>query len=300
MVHFRSEIKTASYSLLLITLFSAKMSAQHLPSIADSTINIENVEIAYKDSGKGQVIICLHAVGHSSSDFKSLYSLPLDKYRVIAIDFPGHGRSGKPLQPVSATYFKSIVDSFIEKKSLKDVVIVGNSIGGATAIRFASSNPNVKAIALANPGGIDKGGLFAPLFLNYMVSFFKKGERGDAKFAARFDKLYHSILTTDAANERRQEIINSAYQIAPLLVQAWKSFSRKEEDLRPLIKNIHCPVLFTWAIKDKIVRFGRNKKAIAQFENAQLIKYDIGHTPYVECPETFLKDFNNFLDQLPH
>ena len=279
-------------------LFSAKMNAQHLPSISDSSIHIDGVEIAYKDSGKGQVIICLHAVGHSSSDFKSLYSLPLDRYRVIAIDFPGHGRSGKPLQAISATYFKTIIDSFIAKKDLKKVVIVGNSIGGATAVRVASSNPNVRALALANPGGFDKRDFLSPLFLGYMVHFFKKGEQGDVKYAARFAKLYHSILLTDSAAIRRQEIVNSAYQIAPLLVQGWQSFGRQEEDLRPLIKTIHCPVLMTWAMDDKIVRYGRNKKAIKQFENVQVLKYSIGHTPYVECPETFLEDFSNFLRHL--
>lgn len=274
------------------------MNAQQLPSIANSSIKIENTEIAYKDSGKGQVIICLHAIGHSSSDFQPLYCLPLDTYRIIAIDFPGHGRSGKPLKPISATYFKSIVDSFTEKLGLKNIIIVGNSIGGATAVRVASSNPNVKAIALANPGGFDKRGLLSPLFLNYMVNFFKKGEKGDAKFARSFSNFYNKVLVTDTAAKRREEIIKSAYQVAPLLVQAWQSFGRKEEDLRPLIKTIHCPVLFTWAMKDKIVRFGRNKKAIAQFEIAQLLRYDIGHTPYVECPEAFINDFRNFLSTL--
>jgi len=51
-------------------------------------------------------------------------------------------------------------------------------------------------------------------------------------------------------------------------------------------------------MKDTIVRYGRNRKAIAQFEKAQLVKYDIGHTPYVECPGAFIKDLSSFLYDL--
>ena len=62
--------------------------AQKFPSIADKSVNIDGINIAYKDEGAGQVILCLHALGHSSKDFTSLYNLPLEKYRVIALDFP--------------------------------------------------------------------------------------------------------------------------------------------------------------------------------------------------------------------
>ena len=274
------------------------MKAQSLPSIADKFIDIDNVKLAYKDSGEGQVILCLHAVGHSSSDFSSLYTLPLERYRVIAIDFPGHGASGISSASVSATYFTSITHSFIQKLGLKNIIIVGNSIGGATALRLASSDTNVKALALADPGGLDKGGFLATIFLKYMVHFFKSGQKGNPGFQRKFEKYYQKVLPSTNAGIRRKEISDSAYQIAPFLVQAWESFGRKTEDLRPLIQTITCPVLFTWGMRDKIVQYRRNKKAIDQFNNHKLIKYPIGHTPYVECPDVFLKDFRQFLDTI--
>lgn len=272
--------------------------ASALPSIADRTLMIDQTEIAYKDSGAGRVILCLHAVGHSSADFESLYELPLDKYRVIAIDFPGHGKSGKPMQAISASYFKKVVDSFVRAMNLHDIVIVGNSIGGATAIRLASDNPNIKALALADPGGMDKRGLLAPLFINYMVRFFKTGEQAKPSFKLKFEKYYRSVLPAAAADKRRSEISGSAYEIAPLLVEAWQSFGRDEEDLRPIITTIKCPVLFTWGTKDKIVQLSRNKKSINKFIDHTLITYPIGHTPYVECPDEFLSDLRAFLTKV--
>ena len=281
--------------IFFYTFFEMEINAQKFPSIADTHISIDNVELAYKDAGKGQVLLCLHAIGHSSKDFATLYQLDLQHYRIISLDFPGHGNSQAPQRSVSASYFSEIVLEFIEKLELKDLIIVGNSIGGATAIRVASNNPDISMLVLSNPGGLDKRGFIAPIFLNFMVRFFRKGEEMDPKFKKQFEWYYKNVLTTPASNERRSEITRDCYTLAPLLVQAWTSFKSDEEDLRPLVETITCPVLFTWAIKDKFVQLGRSKSAIKKFKNYKLIKYPIGHTPYVECPAQFLEDFEEFL-----
>ncbi len=281
--------------LLLSFIFPMMVFAQTFPSIADKNILLGNLNIAYKDEGKGQVLLCLHAVGHSSKDFTALYQLDQSKYRIISLDFPGHGKSGKPNQNVSAKYFSSLVLKFIDTLHLKNIVIVGNSIGGATAIRVASNNANIKSLSLSNPGGLDKRDFIASFFLNYMINFFQKGVNNSPKFQNEFDKYYKKVLTTTISEERRSEIIKDGYQLAPLLVQAWTSFKSSDEDLRPMITTINCPVLFTWGIKDKFVQFSRNKQAIEKFKNHKLIKYEIGHTPYLECPDLFLKDFQDFL-----
>lgn len=113
--------------------------AQKFPSIADKSVSIDGINIAYKDEGAGQVILCLHALGHSSKDFKSLYNLPLEKYRVIALDFPGQGYSSTSSLPASSSLYYSIANKFIQLLELKNIIIVGNSIGGAVAIRIAGS-----------------------------------------------------------------------------------------------------------------------------------------------------------------
>ena len=282
---------------LLMTIILATMNAkaQRLPSIADKFVEIDNLKIAYKDEGSGQVVLCLHALGHSSKDFLSLYSLPNNNFRVISIDFPGHGISDNPKQTISSTYFAKITDEFIEKLDLKNLIIIGNSIGGATAIRIASDNANIRKLVLANPAGLDKKGWLAPLFLNYMIRFFKNGVDKKANFQEKFSKYYNKVLTSDTALARKNEIVKDAYKLAPILVQGWTSFKQAEEDLRPLIETVNCPVLFTWGMNDKFVQFDRNKKAIEKFNNYKLIKYKIGHTPYIECPDLFLKDFQEYL-----
>ena len=281
---------------IALILFPMISFAQKRPSIADKSVNIDGINIAYKDEGAGQVILCLHALGHSSKDFTSLYNLPLEKFRVIALDFPGQGRSSTTSVPASSSLYYSIANKFIQQLELKNIVIVGNSIGGAVAMRIASNNPNVKLLSLSNPAGLDKRDFIAPLFLNFMTHFFQRGVKNKPSFQHQFKFYYKNVLITDSAFERRNEIVDNAYLLAPLLVQGWTSFKLKEEDLRPIIKNISCPVLFTWAMKDKFVQFGRNKKAISKFKKQNLIKYPIGHTPYIEIPERFNNDLISFIE----
>jgi hypothetical protein len=49
-------------------------------------------------------------------------------------------------------------------------------------------------------------------------------------------------------------------------------------------------------MNDKFVQFGRNKKSIKQFHNYTLLKYPIGHTPYIEISEKFNTDFIDFIN----
>jgi len=281
---------------IILVIFPISMTAQTFPSIADKFIELNQQKIAYKDEGQGQILLCLHAVGHSSKGFSSLYRLASNTFRIISIDFPGHGKSDCTANTISATYFSELVLKFIDTLKLKDVIIIGNSIGGATAIRVASHNENIKLLSLSNPGGLDKRGWLAPLFLNYMVKFFRKGVNDRPTFQNKFKSYYKRVLVTEASVPRRNEIIADAYRLAPLLENAWSGFKSEKEDERPLIKSVHCPVLITWGVKDQFVRWSRNKNAIKQFKNHKIIHYKIGHTPYVECPDLFLKDFQEFIN----
>jgi pimeloyl-ACP methyl ester carboxylesterase len=220
-------------------------------------------------------------------------------YRIIAVDFPSHGKSELYNNVVSSRNYKKIIEELIWKLNLKNIIIIGNSIGGAVAIRLANNNVNIKALVLSNPGGLDKRGFPSGLFLKHMANFFRKGEKMQTSFQKNFENYYKKVLPNDTAIQRREEITRDAYKHAPLLVQAWTSFNEPEEDLRPIIKNITCPILFAWAMKDKYVAYGRNKKAINQFTNATVIKYEqAGHTPYVETPVLFMKDLKEFLNKL--
>lgn len=262
-------------------------------------MDIGGVALAYRDESKGLPILCLHAVGHSSKDYLSLFKFFTGNARLIAIDFPGHGLSGEGIGEVNSAYYAEITARFLDKLAIRNLIIIGNSIGGAVAMRLAvRPELKVEALVLSNPSGLDDRSFPGQWYLNSMIKFFRKGVNQKTSFQRKFESYYQKVLPTEIARGRREEIAKDAYDLAPLLLKAWEGFKTTEEDLRSLIPLIQCPVFFGWAMRDRYVRFSRNKAAIQQFPNAHVLRYDVGHTPSVEDPKTFIDDVKTFLNPL--
>jgi len=120
---------------------------------------VDGVRLAYDDEGEGPPLVCLHAIGHGASDFAGLRRRLAGRHRVIALDWPGHGSSDDDRVPASAGRYTVLLAGVLDALGIERAIILGNSIGGAVAIRFAAAHPDrVRALVLANPGGLDRGG----------------------------------------------------------------------------------------------------------------------------------------------
>ncbi len=179
-------------------------------------------------------------------------------------------------------------------------VLIGNSIGAAAAIVFAAAHPQrVRGLVLENPGGLaatdDRA---ARLALRAMVAFFTAGRRRAWWFPATFALYYRSVLQRRAAGTQRRRIVASAYEIAPILEEAWRSFGAPEADLRALVAAVECPVLFAWASRDQVVSLARSRAAIERFPQARLERFPAGHAPHLETPEALEAAVERFLAAL--
>ena len=75
---------------------------------------------------------------------------------MIAVDWPDHGNSSADPQPPSAARYEALLAGLLDDLGIDDAVLIGNSIGGAAALRYAASHPGrVRGLVLANPGGLD-------------------------------------------------------------------------------------------------------------------------------------------------
>src|SRR5437588_6888685 len=96
-------------------------------------IDVGGVRIAYNDDGAGPAVVCLHAIGHGASDYARVSQTLRRRHRVIALDWPGHGRSGPDIEAASPWRYAQLLEKFIEQLELDRVVLIGNSIGGGAA-----------------------------------------------------------------------------------------------------------------------------------------------------------------------
>ena len=176
-------------------------------------------------------------------------------------------------------------------------MLVGNSIGGAAALKYTYLNPNkVKKLIISNPGGLDPGGMVANTFIWWMETRFKKGLTENQEYLKWFDRYYNEVLITNESKSEMNRIVKSAFEIAPRLVEAWHSFRLPENDLKPIIEDIKIPILFAWASEDKYVQWERNKENIEKFSNAKVIQFKAGHAPFLETSLEFNKTVNDFLN----
>jgi pimeloyl-ACP methyl ester carboxylesterase len=263
---------------------------------------VDGVRLAVDDAGHGPAIVCLHAIGHGAADFARLRHRLASRWRVLAPDWPGQGRSAPDREAPRAARYAALVEGLLDACGIARAAIVGNSIGGAAAIRFAAAHPErVTALVLENPGGLDRADdLVARTAIRAMIAFFAAGARGASWFPAAFAAYYRMVLQRAAAAEERRRIVASAREIAPLLRDAWTGFGEPEADLRHLAPAIRCPVLFAWAARDQLIQLRRCRPAIRGFAGARLETFPAGHAPHLETPDQFESVLERFLEPLRH
>jgi pimeloyl-ACP methyl ester carboxylesterase len=262
------------------------------------TCEIDGVAIAYRQVGQGPDIVCLHAIGHGGSDFDAVAPALSQRYRLTMPDWPGHGHSGADARPPGVARFGEILAGFIKARGLANVILIGNSVGGGAAIHYAHRAPdNVRALVLANPAGLVAQTPRTRRALRIMEKFFAAGVARRWWFSPAFGLYYRMVLPRAPARDRRRAIVDARFEIAPLLTQAWRDFGQPSSDLRTEAASLKCPVLFTWAMRDRFVRYDLCRDAIRAVPNATVEKFDAGHTPFLETPEAFVAAVEKFLDQ---
>lgn len=260
------------------------------------TCEIDGLDIAYRQIGRGPDVICLHAIGHGGGDFDSVVPALSQHHRLTVLDWPGHGRSSEDSKPPGVARFGEILAGFIEKLGLADVVLIGNSVGGGAAIHYASRAPgNVRALVLANPAGLVAQTPRTRRALKIMGKFFAAGVARRWWYTPAFRFYYRLVLQRPPARERRSAIVNARFEVAALLEQTWNGFADPLSDLRSEAALLQCPVLFTWAMRDRFVRYDLCRDAIRSVPNAKLEKFDAGHTPFLETPDQFITAVGKFL-----
>jgi len=114
----------------------------------------------------GAPVVMLHGGGPGASGWSNFgrnLGVFAGRFRTIVVDQPGFGRSEKP--PVTGNYFAFAADALarlLDEVQIDRVHLIGNSLGGGTAVRFALRYPDrAGRLVLMGPGGLSLN-VFAP------------------------------------------------------------------------------------------------------------------------------------------
>ncbi len=116
------------------------------------------ISVAYMDEGSGnQTLVFIHGLGSYAPAWKKNIEGLKNEFRCIAIDLPGYGHSSKGDYVGDMRYYADIVAEFIRKLDLKNVTLVGHSMGGQIAVTTGLSYPELmNQLILVSPAGYEQ------------------------------------------------------------------------------------------------------------------------------------------------
>ncbi len=108
-----------------------------------------DIALYYQEKGNKEPFILLHGNGEDGSYFKHQIDYFSNRYRVIALDTRGHGRSPRGGAPFTIEQFSCDLYDFMEEHAIPEAVILGFSDGANIAMKFAMKYPDrVKELIL--------------------------------------------------------------------------------------------------------------------------------------------------------
>ncbi len=240
----------------------------------------DGTELYYKDWGKGQPILFSHGWPLSADmwDYQMLF-LASRGYRCVAFDRRGFGRSSQPWEGYDYDTFADDIGELLKKLDLKDVVLVGFSMGGGDIVRYIARAGARRVAKLALISAI------TPLFMKtadhpvgHDKAFFEGIRAGIAadrpQFLADFNPVFYG---TNHGMKVSQGVLTQTLQIALQAsikgtIDCVTAFS--ETDFRPDMKKVDVPTLVIHGDDDQVVPFeATGKLATEMIAGAKLKVY---------------------------
>ena len=242
--------------------------------------------VHFGEQGSGPPVLLMHATLHDRHDFDPIVPALARDYRVIALDWPGHGESPAPpasLQP-SAVLFADVLEDVVRAMELPPAVLIGNSVGGFAAARLAITHPDrVAGLVLVDSGG------FAT---NPLIRGFCRLVGTPAFARVALPRSIYSYMKAKTQSDR--EITARAIARAKTTEgratfgALWRSFAAEEYDLRARAGELTAPTLIVWGAKDTAIPLRAGRATHAALPGSRLEVLDTGHVVFSSEPEAFL------------
>ncbi|MGF6591992.1 alpha/beta fold hydrolase [Pseudomonas sp. 2835] len=265
----------------------------HVVTLADG------LQLHYQDVGTGEAVVFIHGSGPGASghsNFKQNYpAFAAAGYRAIVPDLPGYGASSKPQTVYSLDFFVSALSGLLDALDIQRCVLVGNSLGGAIAIKLALDQPGrVSRLVLMAPGGLmDKEQYYLQMEgIQKMGAAFANGELNDAAGMRRLLslQLFDPALISDETVAERVAVVGQ--QPACVLT------SMQVPNLTSRLPELQCPILGFWGINDKFCPASGAQTMLAACRRIRFVLLsECGHWVMVEHRELFNRECLAFLGE---
>jgi pimeloyl-ACP methyl ester carboxylesterase len=302
----------SEYDTLSITLENVRY--PHPIKFLSLEVGGQDVRMAYMDvrpkyKPNGKTVLLFHGKNFGGYYWKNVINqLVKNGYRVVVPDQIGFGKSSKPLITYSfhmlATQNRKLMDSLDVDK----VIIMGHSMGGMLATRFALMYPHkVEKLILENPIGLEDYKTFIP--------YTSEEQQYQAELRitpASVRKYYQSSYFPEWKPEYEYYVsiaagvVNSSEFPRYAKVAALTYQMIYEQPVVYEFSELEVPVVLMIGINDKTIvgkdklpegersSYGNyaklGKQTAGKIKRCRLIEFNAGHIPHVERPQEFIDE----------
>lgn len=276
-------------------------------------------KIHYVEQGQGFPVVLIHGFGASAFHWR--YNIPelAKNYKVYAIDLLGFGWSDKAIIDYDAMVWRDQVVDFLKEIVKVPAVLVGNSLGGFTALVTAVGLPEqVVGVALLNSAGQFGDGnvkaneseetVVEKFILKPLKESFQRIVLGvlfwQAKQPARIESVLKNIyvntsnvddylvdsITRPAADPNAREVY---YRLMTRFM-----LNQTRYTLDSVLSKLSCPLLLLWGDLDPWVGPAKAERIKEFYPNTSVVNLQAGHCPHDEVPELVNRALADWLSTL--
>lgn len=257
-------------------------------------------------AGSGEPVVFLHSFAGSLEHW-SYCILPLwKKYTLFAFDLPGFGYTPQPSPPPTVPDYVSCIHALCEKKDLQKVHLVGNSLGGLIAARFALAFPErASSLTLVDSAGLSY--ILSSRAVSRMASLLLLLSRPLALKPPDFviRQIISFCFATDcrakkALSEQFLDYLHTRDMRSWFYVLSSVASSLVKEQLLEEASAIAPRTLVVWGRQDRILSWNNAAFAVRTIPDARgVIFRRCGHFPHMERPKDFTRVLLEFLKKQP-
>jgi abhydrolase domain-containing protein 6 len=259
-------------------------------------IRVDDHKIVYAEGGRGETVLLLHGFGSDQSCWNRVARFLTKRYRVVAPDLPGWGSSTR-IATASYAYPDQVerVHRIVQELKLDRFHLVGHSMGGGIAARYAARYPD-EIITL---GLIAAHGIIEPRESALRHAVEARGENwllvsSPQDFQNLLKHLFvkRPFVPRSVTKYLQQQAIAKCEQNRKI----FEDILRDDPPLVDLLPQIKSPALVVWGDQDLLVDVSAAEIFRTRIKSAQLlILPNCGHMPIVERAQECAKASLGFL-----
>ena len=262
-----------------------RLEARYLADPGDM-VALAGTALHVRESGPqgAQAVVMLHGLASSLHTWQGWAEAMTPEFRVIRLDLPGSGLS-PPDAGGSYADERSVglLLALLDQRGVARADIIGNSIGGRIAWRFAAAHPErVRRLVLVSPDGFASAGFQydeapdVPLVMQamrYVLPRWALRPNIEAAYAEP-EALSEAVL------DRYHDLLRAPGARAAMIERMSQTVLR---DPVPMLRGIDAPVLLLWGAQDRLIPVANAQDYLAALPDARLVTLPgLGHVPQEE------------------